>query len=475
MEEPDDSQTDLTTVDVVDDTSSPKNMEWVEVGSSKRKPGRPPKKTKTKKLKTLDLLAEAELRKSLNDTDTIAHVTEYDTQSNTQKQTRADSEADNIHKLQNQNNNNSNQPTTNNISNHGNHKHYISYKNTFLIKTHADLTRLEFVNIWSNTVIINPNSDLIIRTKIGIILKSNLDRSVALEELIKNKTIDEFKLETNDTRPPSILRTLPKISYSLILRYVEKEIHENDVALALTSQGYNFSYCKRIIAKATNKPTLLIRLITSDLSSNDKLLSAGYLFLKNRAYSVIPSNPPKPIPQACGKCASFEHTTVNCSEPRKCSKCLGPHDTSLCSSLLPTRCIACNSDDHSSWSLKCPRRPTTPIPGIPNVPIVNINKKSNELEKKTTESRIHAPLTMHDFVLHTITLEINHPAVTNREELLKRLRKRFIQDFQIDTQVVFSGNRMYVLMFDLLAPNTDSPTETNDNTKQFIATNEDGV
>lgn len=54
---------------------------------------------------------------------------------------------------------------------------------------------------------------------------------------------------------------------------------------------------------------------------------------------------------------------------------------------------------------------------------------------------------------------MNKPKNTNRDELLKKLKKRFIQLYNIDTTVAFSGNRIYILMFDLDQPNSDSPTE----------------
>ena len=86
----------------------------------------------------------------------------------------------------------------------------------------------------------------------------------------------------------------------------------------------------------------------------------------------------------------------------------------------------------------------------------------------TTKSRIHAPLTIHDFIIHKYTTEINAPNVIQRQELVKLLRKRFLEDFSIDTIAVFSGNKMYVLMFDTLNPQNESPTQTTDNTKQIV-------
>lgn len=47
-----------------------------------------------------------------------------------------------------------------------------------------------------------------------------------------------------------------------------------------------------------------------------------------------------------------------------------------------------------------------------------------------------------------------------REELIKKLKHRFIEQFQIDTSAVFTGNRIYILMFDLKQPN-GTPNRTS--------------
>ena len=47
----------------------------------------------------------------------------------------------------------------------------------------------------------------------------------------------------------------------------------------------------------------------------------------------------------------------------------------------------------------------------------------------------------------------------NREELISKLRKRFVTQYHIDTVTRFSGNRMYILLFDLEQPSKISPTQ----------------
>ena len=94
------------------------------------------------------------------------------------------------------------------------------------------------------------------------------------------------------------------------------------------------------------------------------------------------------------------------------------------------------------------------------MPIKLHNKKSAEIPTIITKNtKIHAPLTIHDHIINTYINKINKPTQTNREDLIKKLKKRFVDEFQIDTVAVFSGNRLYILMFDLENPNNTSPTE----------------
>jgi DNA topoisomerase IB len=62
-------------------------------------------------------------------------------------------------------------------------------------------------------------------------------------------------------------------------------------------------------------------------------------------------------------------------------------------------------------------------------------------------------------IIDTYIDKINNPKHTNREELIQKLRKKFIKQYNIDTSAVFSGNRLYILMFDINSPQSISPTE----------------
>lgn len=203
----------------------------------------------------------------------------------------------------------------------------------------------------------------------------------------------------------------------------------------------------------------MIRIITSCSNSSEKLLNEG-LFYKHRHYPVYPSNPPAPIPQPCARCHSYTHTHEHCNNAIKCTKCGGSHHHSKCNSQLPAKCASCGSEEHAAWSLKCPRRPTKPIEGIPNIQIKPLNKKSRDIDPKITKNtKIHSAITIHDMIIDTYIHKLNKTNNTNRDELITKLRKRFISQYSIDTVAHFSGSRLYLLMFDLEDPMTSSPTQ----------------
>jgi hypothetical protein len=61
-------------------------------------------------------------------------------------------------------------------------------------------------------------------------------------------------------------------------------------------------------------------------------------------------------------------------------------------------------------------------------------------------------------IINTYIAKLNNPKNTDRQELVTKLRKKFKTEYNIDTTAVFSGNRLYILMFDLELPHSTSPT-----------------
>lgn len=280
----------------------------------------------------------------------------------------------------------------------------------------------------------------------------------SLDALVRGKSITSYS-ETAPYTNKASTDTQPA-TFSAVIATVEYELDDTTISEALKAQGINHRYCKRIIARATNKPTTLMRIISGCTKSFEKLMNEGFFYL-HKHYPSYPSTPPAPAPQPCSKCLQFTHTTSNCPNDVTCDKCNGNHKTIDCITNFPAKCSACNSTEHAAWSFKCPKRPTAPIAGIPNTTIKSINKKSAEIDKKITEkSHIHAPITIHDHIINTYINKVNKRKNTCREELIAKLKQRFIIEFKVDTSVVFSGSRMYILMFSLENPELPSPTET---------------
>ena len=88
--------------------------------------------------------------------------------------------------------------------------------------------------------------------------------------------------------------------------------------------------------------------------------------------------------------------------------------------------------------------------------------------KKTKKSRIHQPITIHDHIVETYITILNDDTKTDRQELINKLKRRFVDLYNIDTTPVFSGNRLYILMFDMEEETgKESPTEPTEGLKIY--------
>lgn len=373
-------------------------------------------------------------------------------------------------KVTNTTSNNSQKKTINNHSQQMFHKINRKYQHGFYVSTTTDLPRTQMADIWMNHF---PRSkDTILKTKKGFLIKSDGDKEniVKILQLLKNnKTINSF--EENKEMNSTSQGFSTQGSYSVVISSVDPDITDEEISTELKNQKIEHRFCKRITSRATGKPTQLIRIITGNIKAFECLLAAG-LFYKCRHYPVFPSTPPEPIPVPCARCNEFTHTTINCKSVTICNKCKGNHHTNSCTSPLPISCTACGEKDHVAWSIKCPKRPTKPIDGIPNVKIKSINKKSHQIKPSITKNnRVHTPITIHDNIIDTYIQKLNNPKNTDRQQLINKLKMRFIEAHNIDTTAVFSGNRLYILMFDLNEENSVVATEPIEGT-QILATND---
>lgn len=334
----------------------------------------------------------------------------------------------------------------------------VTYKLLYFINTTQIKTRIEMSHEWSKVAPLC--RDIILQTAKGFLLKTNTPEEKVLHLLNKlkqQKIIDSFTETAARNNERS--RAPPPETFAAVITGVDYEIEDVTVSQALADNNITHRYCKRIISRATSNPTTLIRVITGNAVAFHKLMNEG-IFLLNKHFRASPSSPPPPLPQQCAKCTQFTHPTNRCPNVTRCSKCDGEHRTEKCTTNLPIKCTSCNTTDHVAWSIKCPNRPKKPLEGIPNTQIKSLNKKSRNVEDKLTKnSRIHAPTTIHDTIVNTYTRKINKPTNTNRIELIQKLKTRFINEYNIETTVIFSGNWIYILMVDLENPEEPSPTQ----------------
>lgn len=335
------------------------------------------------------------------------------------------------------------------------------YINLFYITTPNEISsRIKMADVWEST---RPNNrDTILKTTKGYLLKSDTPK-IILTNTLKNLQTHKKIISFQETTPYKVNHR-PSAdqaqSFSCVIAGVEQDIVDTQISEKLTNQDIDFFYCKRIISKATNKPTSFIRIITKKVNSFEKLLNEGFFF-KSRHYAIYPSKPPPPAPLPCSKCLEFTHKSEDCNSPTKCLKCGEKHSTTKCKSELTPKCKSCGSEDHQAWSFKCPNRPIKPIEGLPNIPVKLLNRKSGEItDKQKKSSRIHSPVTIHDVIVNTYVHKLNKPENINRNELLEKLRKKFINEYNVETSVTFVGNnRIYILMFDIDNNDYNSPTE----------------
>lgn len=324
------------------------------------------------------------------------------------------------------------------------------------------LTRSQFSLHWSEIQFTNNivHDDIISETKQGFLIKTKENKNTMhnLLNILKEKQIIDNFVESKPRTTTNNTANNKSNSFSVIICDVEPDILDKDISNFLNDKLIFHRYCKRIISRATNNPTRKIRIITGDVNAFQKLVQEG-LYYRHKHYKTIESNAPPPAPIPCRKCTSFTHTTDTCNETQRCGKCKENHKTINCTTDLPISCLACGDIGHQAWSFKCKKRPLKPIEGLPTIKIKSANKKTEEINEEIVKtSRIHKPMSIHDYIIDTYIYELNKPENHNRNELIQKLRARFADQFQIDTFVNISGNRAYIVMLDRL--DNDAPPAT---------------
>ncbi|KAH1021731.1 hypothetical protein HUJ04_011215 [Dendroctonus ponderosae] len=180
--------------------------------------------------------------------------------------------------------------------------------------------------------------------KNNFIIKTNdeFNKTEALELLKHQEVVTSFKMQLNASNPPIITNVNRSVrpSFSVVTTGVDLNIIDVMFRNCIKKIHPQIRFCKRIISGQRGTPTLMMRLITGDHATYESLMTDDLPY-------------------------SGKQTT--CTHP--CTL----------QSPLPAKCVTCNSDDHAAWSMKCPKRPTAPIEGIPNVKVKCLNKRTAEV------------------------------------------------------------------------------------------------
>ena len=144
---------------------------------------------------------------------------------------------------------------------------------------------------------------------------------------------------------------------------VNSDIDVSDIESELSGDGIDFTRVTRIRNSQWN--THLIRIFSKNSDTIKSLLTQG-ISKVNRRYKVVP---PKEETHhtPCRRCKQYGHEQVQCSNDPKCFKC-GSQNNKCTHTTLEARasyCATCDSPDHYTGQMKCPRYPRdTPPPSI---------------------------------------------------------------------------------------------------------------
>lgn len=236
------------------------------------------------------------------------------------------------------------------------------------------------------------------------------------------------------SRPPT---------FSLVIKGVEKDISIEEIMECMTHHGYSITKAWRITSKATSLPTTLIRIITNDQNTADKLLSEGFFAFCHK-YRTEPSHPLPAQPASCARCSSYEHSTTACkASAPKCARCAGPHPLSRCDiKLNQPRCANCNGD-HAALSHICKKRPLQPTSRETTANLKPIDPPFNENAKEEDEIPDNENTKVEDF-LRFITLTLLDLLPNQRNTVANTITRLARHFFSINVKVLYSGNRLHV-------------------------------
>lgn len=262
-----------------------------------------------------------------------------------------------------------------------------------------------------------------------------------LQGYIKNRMGDP----AITVRPAGIrpyIQLQPRLpSYSCVITRVDLNITVEEVEEALQLQEISFTKTWRIKSRATNKETTLLRVISHNKSSIDRLLSQG-LMMMLRIYRCEPSHAPPPLPLQCSRCFDYNHSAADCKKTPVCPHCGGIGCKGSCN--LPTpSCLHCKGD-HAAWSSKCPRKKATLTPSDKPAPFKPADEPTPPPPVDAPVSEVFTKLVAVDDFIRALSLSLINIFPDRRKEVQVTLASVMKTFFRKTVHFNYSGQLCHV-------------------------------
>ena len=145
-------------------------------------------------------------------------------------------------------------------------------------------------------------------------------------------------------------------SSSFVVTRVDKEITEQEVTVELQTSGLSVTKSLRIISRATNQPTTLVRVFVEREENANRAVTLGVAigWMHHRCEASNSKPTPVQVTQ-CYKCQGLGHTSKDCEAATKCLRCGDAHKVKDCTAnKTDAKCSNCGGA-HPALFKGCPK------------------------------------------------------------------------------------------------------------------------
>lgn len=191
-------------------------------------------------------------------------------------------------------------------------------------------------------------------------------------------------------------------TYSCVITRVPLNFSDDDVTECLLDNGIKAKKMWRIISRATNKATTLVRVVSEDRRAIDYMIANGvHMFMSH--YRCEPSNAPAPRPLQCGRCYDFGHAASECRAAPICPHCGKMGCKRDCDKQAPPKCTNCKGD-HPAYSYKCPQKSAPVQPKQRVAPLLPADKPAPPIPQDATVNEINENFLQVDDFIRTLSM-----------------------------------------------------------------------